>query len=199
MKKDQRKRIVDKHRDSLKRHGYHPNALYWSSREIQEVRFKVLADIGIQCGDSVLDVGCGFADFRSWIEGQGIPVHFTGIDISPDLIYTARERHPDCKLLCGELSDFEFEKESFDWVVLSGAMNEQLHDEGAYARGQIARMYALCSKGVAFNMLDARHLRAHDLQSVDPHQMLEYCKTLCPDVEMHDEYLTNDFTIYMRR
>ncbi|NWF39577.1 class I SAM-dependent methyltransferase [Mariprofundus sp. NF] len=199
MKEEQRKRIIDKHRDSLTRHGYHPNALYWSSREIQEIRFNVLADIGIQNGDSVLDVGCGFADFKSWIEGQGVPVHFTGVDISPDLIYTARERHPECELLCAELSDFELENGAFDWVVLSGAMNEQLHDEGEYARRQIARMYALCRKGVAFNMLDARHLRAHDLQSVDPLEMLAYCKTLCPNCELHDDYLANDFTIYMRR
>jgi len=57
VKKEQRKRIVDRHRDSLSRHGYHPNALYWSSREIQEIRFEVLAGIGIGNGDSVLDVG----------------------------------------------------------------------------------------------------------------------------------------------
>lgn len=199
MKKEQRKRIIDKHRDSLTRHGHHPNALYWSSREIQEIRFRVLADIGIGCGDSVLDVGCGFADFKSWIEEQGIPVHFTGVDLSPDLIWTAREKHPDCELLCGELRDFDLADGSFDWVILSGAMNEQLHDEGDYARRQIARMYGLSRKGVAFNMLDARHINAHDLQCVDPFEMLAYCQSLCPDCALHDDYLANDFTIYMRR
>ncbi|WP_167631774.1 class I SAM-dependent methyltransferase [Mariprofundus ferrooxydans] len=199
MKKEQRKRIVDRHRDSLTRHGYHPNALYWSSREIQEIRFRILAEIGIESGDSVLDVGCGFADFRQWIAGQGKAVSFTGIDLSPDLIRVASQRHPDAVLLCGELADFDFASGSFDWVILSGAMNEQLHDEGAYARGMIARMFDLCRKGVAFNMLDARHLKAHDLQSVDPHLMLDYCRTICPDAELRDDYLANDFTIYMRR
>jgi len=199
MKKEQRKRIVDRHRDSLTRHGHHPNALYWSSREIQEIRFKVLADIGIESGDSVLDVGCGFADFKSWFARQGKQIDFTGIDLSPDLIRVAREKHPDARLLCGELSDFDVEPASIDWVILSGAMNEQLFDEGAYARRQIAAMYDICRKGVAFNMLDARYLKAHDLQSVDPHQMLEYCSSLCPNAELHDDYLKNDFTIYMSR
>jgi len=199
MKKEQRKRIVDRHRDSLTRYGYHPNALYWSSREIQEIRFRVLAEIGIESGDSILDVGCGFADFNRWIVEQGKPVCFTGIDLSPDLIRVARGKHPDAELLCGELADFDFKSGSFDWVILSGAMNEQLHDGGSYARRMIAAMYDLCRKGVAFNMLDARHLRAHDLQSVDPYQMLDYCTALCPDVELHDDYLANDFTIYMVR
>ncbi|GAV19810.1 demethylmenaquinone methyltransferase [Mariprofundus micogutta] len=199
MKKEQRKRIVDRHRDSLTRYGYHPNALYWSGQDIQEIRFSVLADIGIQSGDSVLDVGCGFGDFKRWFAGQGKLLDYTGIDLSPDLIHVAKEKHPNASLLCGELSDFDFEAASFDWVILSGAMNEQLFDDGAYARKQIRSMYALCRKGVAFNMLDARHLKAHDLQSVDPGEMFDYCQSLCPNAELHDEYLKNDFTIYMRR
>jgi len=197
MKKEQRKRIVDRHRDSLKRHGYHPNALYWSSRDIQEIRFKVLADIGIQSGDSVLDVGCGFGDFKAWMAGQGRGVDFTGIDLSPDLIGVAQQQHPDARLLCGELFDFHFESGSFDWVILSGALNEQLHDDSAYAFRVIKRMYSLCQKGVAFNMLNARHLVAHDLHSQTPAHVLAYCQQLCPDCIVQDEYLQNDFSIYM--
>ena len=199
MKKEQRKRIVDRHRDSLTRHGHHANALYWSSQEIQEVRFRVLSEIGIEKGDSVLDVGCGFADFKRWIEGRGTVVDFSGIDLSPDLIRVAEEKHPEAKLYCGELFDFHFEENSFDWVILSGAMNEQLYDGAAYARKMIASMFKLCGKGLAFNMLDARKLKAHDLQSVEPQEMLDYCHTLCADVQMRDDYLPNDFTIYMRR
>jgi len=197
MKKAQRKRIVDRHRDSLKRYGNHPNALYWSSQRIQEIRFKVLADIGIETGDSVLDVGCGFGDFKSWIEGQGRCVDFTGIDLSPDLISVAQGKHPHARLLCGELFDFYFEPQSFDWVILSGALNEQLHDDSAYAFRVIAQMYKLCRKGVAFNMLDARHLVAHDLHSQIPERILTYCRSLCPHCVLHDEYLQNDFSIYM--
>ena len=199
MKKEQRKRIVDRHRDSLKRHGYHANALYWSSKDIQDIRFRVLSEIGIESGDALLDVGCGFADFKGWIEGHGKVVEFTGVDLSPDLIRVAKEKHPDAKLLCGELFDFHFDDESFDWVILSGAMNEQLHDQGEYARKMIATMFALCGKGLAFNMLDARTLKAHDLQSVEPQEMLDYCRALCADVQLRDDYLPNDFTIYMRR
>jgi len=199
MKKEQRKRIVDRHRDSLIRYGYHPNALYWSNRDIQEIRFQTLADIGIASGDSVLDVGCGFADFKCWLSEQGKAVQFTGIDLSPDLIQVARQRHPDAELLCGELSDFDFAPMSFDWVLLSGAMNEQLYDEGDYARRQVVAMFQLCRKGCAFNMLDARHIKAHDLQSVDPRVMFDYCHNMCAHTELHDRYLANDFTIYMCR
>jgi len=200
VKKEQRKRIVDRHRDSLSRHGYHPNALYWSSREIQEIRFEVLAGIGIGNGDSVLDVGCGFADFKRWFERIGTGhLDYTGIDLSPDLLAEAESRHPDGTFYCGDLFDMDFTQQSFDWVILSGALNEQLGDQGRYARRVIRRMFALCRKGVAINLLDARHLNAHDLQSHQPETMLDWCRTLTPACELHDAYLKNDFTVYMRR
>ena len=199
MKKEQRKRIVDRHRDSLKRYGYHPNALYWSSREIQEIRFTVLAEIGIESGESILDVGCGFGDFKSWFKKQRGALNYTGIDLSPDLLTEARKRHPDAQFLEGDLFDMSFAGQSFDWVVLSGALNEPLHDEGSYAYQMIARMFELCRRGVAFNLLDARHLRAPDLQSHQPEEVLSYCRSLSPDCTLRDDYLKNDFTIYMRR
>ena len=199
MKAEQRKRIIDRHRDSLTRHGYHPNALYWSSREIQEIRFRVLTEIGIESGDSVLDVGCGFADFKGWFERQGGQLDYTGIDLSPDLLDKAKQRHSDATLHEGDLFDMAFDDQSFDWVILSGALNENLFDDGVYAYRVIERMYTLCRKGVAFNLLDARSLQAHDLQSHDPDTVLNRCLDLTSDALLVDGYLKNDFTIYLRR
>jgi len=199
MNQQQRQRIIDKHRDSLTRHGYHPHALYWSGRDIQELRFQVLSNIGIQDGDSVLDVGCGFGDFKFWAKKQGIGLVYTGIDLSPDLLRQAEERHPDAEFLAGDLFDLKGKKRSYDWVILSGALNEQLHDESAYAKRVVERMYQLCHKGVAFNMLDGRFLKAHDLHTQQPESMLAYCQSICSDCVLHDDYLKNDFSIYMRR
>jgi len=200
MNKEQRKRIIDKHRDSLTRHGHHPNTLYWSSQEIQELRFSVLAEIGIGSGDSVLDVGCGFGDMFGWLRRQGIDVEFTGIDLSPDLIGAGKALYPETMLMAGELFDFDFEPDSFEWVVLSGALNEALFDEGEYARRVIARMFELCRRGVAFNLLNrnAKGMRMmFDLASFEAEAMLEFCRTLTPDCRLRDDYLENDFTIYM--
>ena len=199
MKPDQRKRIVDRHRDSLTRHGYSSHALYWSSSEIQEIRFKALADIGIGASDSVLDVGCGFADFKKWFEKRSGRIDYAGIDLSPDLLREAQNRHLDARLFEGDLFDMDFDEQSFDWVILSGALNENLHDEGAYAYRMIVRMFELCRNGIAFNLLDARHLKAHDLQSHLPETVLSYCRSICEDCELTDDYLKNDFTIYMRK
>lgn len=198
----QRQRIVNKHRDSLTRHGHSPHALYWSSREIQEKRFEVLAEVGIASGESVLDVGCGFGDLYHWLAVHGVQVNMTGVDLSPDLLARGRQLYPDMDFLCGELFDFDWPEQSFDWVVLSGALNGQLGDEGAYARRVIRRMFELCRKGVAFNLLNAQHeglMFAYDLALFDPDEVLVFCQQITPDCTCRADYLANDFTIYMRR
>ncbi|MDX8388135.1 MAG: class I SAM-dependent methyltransferase [Ghiorsea sp.] len=194
-----RKRIVDRHSDSLLRFGYHPNALYWSNVEIQELRFKVLAEVGVQSGDSVLDVGCGFADLKGWFTGKGMGIHYTGVDISPDLIGVAKQRHPTVELFVGELADCSFEDTSFDWILLSGALNEPYGDEGKYAKSVISTMYALARKGVAFNLLNRDVIKAYDLQSFNTDEMLQFCRQISHDAQLRTDYLANDFTIYMRK
>ena len=198
----QRQFLIDAHRDSLHKHGYSPMTLFWESRGLQWVRFRVLSEIGIGSGDSLLDVGCGFGDLRSWLLAQGIEVEYTGIDLSPDLVEKARTLHARAQFYEGDIFDLEADAQSFDWVLLSGTLNWQLHDDGDYARRVIVRMYELCRKGVAFNMLNAQcwsRKQLFGLVAFDPDLMLDFCRQLTPDCHLRCDYADRDFTIYMRR
>ncbi len=199
----QRQRIISRHRDALRRHGYHPNALLWSSREIQELRFRVLFEVsGLKAGDSLLDVGCGFGDLWAWLARQGCLVDYTGIDLSPELLAEGRRRHPRIRLHEGDIFDFDPPPQSHDWVLLSGALNSNLDDHGAYAKRVIRRMYGACRKGIAFNLLDARHERTAscwDLQSFLPADIETLLNRLSPQWEIRDDYLENDFAVVVRR
>ena len=86
MNNKQRHAIISAQKDAFNRHGYHPNTLLWSNTQIQEIRFKILSEVGIKAGDSVLDVGCGFGDFADFLNKRGKPVDFTGIDLSEELL-----------------------------------------------------------------------------------------------------------------
>lgn len=199
---EQRKGLIDKHRDSFERHGYSPNTLYWVSRGVQKARFKVLAEIGVSSGDSLLDIGCGFADLNGWLLGHDVQVEYTGLDLSPDIAGKAASLHPQAEVLCGELFDFDWPPQSFDWVMLSGTLNWQLNDDGAYARRVIQRMFELCRDGVAFNLLNLRHRdmrHMQDLVAFDPDEILAFCAQLTPDCRCRTDYMANDFTIYMQR
>ena len=48
--------------------GYSVKSLGWGSTESQEKRFKALSEVGIDNGDRVLDVGCGFGDLYFYLK-----------------------------------------------------------------------------------------------------------------------------------
>lgn len=90
-------------------------------------------------------------------------------------------------------------------MTLSGTLNRDHGDGGEYARSIIRRMYEICRKGIAFNLLDARHEWTRgrwDLQSFHPDQIAELVSELSPshDIrspshDIRDGYLSNDFTV----
>ncbi|HKI59956.1 MAG TPA: class I SAM-dependent methyltransferase [Mariprofundaceae bacterium] len=197
----QRQQMKERHQRSLSHFGYAPESLFWGSRGVQKVRFKALAGIGIAAGDSLLDVGCGFADLYSWLASHDLPVTYTGIDLSPEILDRAKELNPELQLLQGEIFDFDWPPQTFDWVFLSGTLNWDLKDEGEHVRRVIRRMFRLCRSGVAFNLLDARDFDARhlvELSAYEPEEMLAFCSQMTPDCCLRSDYLGGDFTIYMR-
>lgn len=207
----QRQRIITRHRNSISRYGYTPNALFWSSREIQHKRFEVLVRVmeifpGAVARPSVLDVGCGFGDLWNYCKDCGIDVDYYGIDLSPDMVKSASCQNPGIKAGQGDIFDLDPQPRSHDFVFLSGALNEVVDDlpsqKGDYARATIRRMYQACRCAVAFNLLDARHewtASRPDLQSFDPGEILGYCREFADEVQMLEGYLDNDFTVYLIR
>ncbi len=207
----QRQRIITRHRNAIARHGYRPNALFWSSREIQYRRFEVLAGVmqrvtpATSC-PSLLDVGCGFGDLKQYLDDRRIAVDYHGIDLSPDMVRSAGYQVPGIRVGQGDLFDLAPEPGSYDFVFLSGALNEVVDDppaqRGDYARETLRQMYRTCRYATAFNLLDARHewtASRGDLQSFDPGDILAYCRTFADEVRLVEGYLENDFTVYLMR
>jgi cyclopropane fatty-acyl-phospholipid synthase-like methyltransferase len=202
LSKEQRKRVIESQRYALIQHGYHPHSLLWSNTEVQELRFKILADIGIQQGDSVLDVGCGFGDLAGYLQQQDKSVDFMGIDVSEELLLEGRKHFPHLELIQGDLLDFNPAPQSYDYVTLSGALNRKFDNAEAYTHHIIKRMFETCKKGIAFNLLDARHewtKSRWDLQSFYPDDIKAVVSELSTNVTIVDGYLENDFSVYVKR
>lgn len=207
----QRLRIQTRHKASIEYYGYKPQALYWSSREIQLIRFKKLSEIlPKKQACSILDVGCGFGDLRAYLLQQGFKIDYTGIDLSSDMVKSAGFQYPGINVLQGDLFDFNPQRQQFDFVLLSGALNEVVETEvegtakfkGRYAKAIIRKLYDSCKQGVAFNLLDARNawvVSRPDLQSFQPEEIAAYCSEFATNVSWQDGYVDNDFTVFLYR
>ncbi len=172
-------------------------ALGWHSKETQELRFKVLHEIGITWRDSVLDVGCGVGDYLRYADTKGRG-DYTGIDKNVDMIGAAIQKQQcsvDKTFACATIDKMRLQ---YDYVIASGIFtfvtsHFQLFDT-------VEKMYARCNKGVAFNSLSAWSAKMQGGEFyADPAYVLEACSELARFVTLRHDYHAGDFTIYMYR
>ncbi|MGC8829983.1 MAG: glycosyltransferase [Verrucomicrobiia bacterium] len=70
-------------------------------------------------GARVLEAGCGIGDLLSDVE----PAEGVGVDISPQMIEIARNRHPNLRFVVADILSYESE-EKFDYIVASDLIND---------------------------------------------------------------------------
>jgi SAM-dependent methyltransferase len=175
-------------------------ALLWSSRAGQAVRFEVIARGLDLTGRTVLDVGCGRADLLVHLRERGtVPAHYTGLEMMPAAIRSARRRRlPDCRIVAG---DFVREPETMavgaEVVVFSGSLN-------TLSRPQFYKVlraaWAAAGRALAFNFLSSRFWCGEDwLTWHRQATVLAFCRSLGGEPRAVDGYLTGDCTILMER
>lgn len=175
----------------------------WSSSECQKWRFILLmAGAAPQAGVSVLDVGCGDAAFSLWwATAFGSNIHYVGIDVCANIIARNKFRRDFVKAFdCAEIFDLH-EKQRFDYIVCSGALNFRLPDGGniRHARSVLERMWHHCGVMAACNFTST-WARAHYPKNYyyDPGEMFEFARSLCPNAVLTvDGHLPNEFTIQL--
>ena len=191
----------------LQNFGEGPLAQGWASRASQRRRFAALAGVGNLRGATVLDVGCGLADLYAYLREKGAlgsPGDYTGVDFAPTMVRRARARFPEvCFVHCDVAApvpgpDDEALPDA-DYVLASGLFSYL--DEGRM-RATVARLYAHCRRGLAFNVLSTLapdKAAVGTLLAADPNETFRFCRTLTPWVTLRHDYLPHDFTVYLHR
>ena len=202
MKNNEEQLTVRRYQKLFDVHQQSHKALNWGSREGQQLRFKILAGIGLLEGKRILDVGCGLGDFAGWLDLNNIKVEYTGLDLTPELVEQARKNYPERKFILGSILDESlFIDQQFDFVLSSGIFYTYNRDGDAWLKAAVSRMWLLCKEGVAFNSLSAwsEEVRESDEYYADPTATLGFCRKLTPWVAMRHDYHPRDFTIYISR
>jgi len=187
------------HRYMIALHGNRgPEALGWRDTESQIIRFDALADMADLNGHSLLDAGCGHGDLRSYLHELYPDIVYYGMEQIPELIDEATRRYQDWEATAFIRGDFMTGTMPVaDYVMASGSLNYYNADPDFIFKA-ITRLYEHCRKGIAFNLLS--HIIPNGLLAAyNPDVIMEYCRQLCPNVVLKNDYSTEDFTVFMYR
>jgi SAM-dependent methyltransferase len=193
----------ERYNERLQIHGIKPETLGWGGGiERQNIRFKALSEIGIKNGDSILDVGCGFADMYVYLKQIGWKGNYEGIDINSNLIEIATNLHPDVKF---QNKDFLSSKitSKYDWVLSSGIFNAQLlhEDNMEYIKNMLKKMYQTSLKGVSSDFMSTYVDFQHpDAYHTNPSELLEFLKSeINTSQVIRMDYLQYEFCVYLKK
>jgi SAM-dependent methyltransferase len=190
-------RNVQYYTELIGKYGVDVRALNWGSRESQQLRFSILAHVGQLSGATVLDVGCGMGDFFGWLKDRGVNVKYTGIDITPKMIETARERFPEAQFEVKSVHEIE-PSNAYDYAIASGIFYYRQTEPFQFMKEMIARLFRTSNTAIAFNSLsgwapekDGKEFYANPLET------LTFCRNLTSWVVLRHDYHLRDFTIYL--
>lgn len=191
--------IIDRYEKRFAEFGEDIRTLASGTRERQLIRFQVMLELGIEPGSSVLDLGCGFADFYAFLQDQGVDVDYTGYDISPSFIATAQNKFPNANFRVCDIQDDE-DPRKFDYIVCSQVFNNSLvhEDISEVAKDVISLCYNRMNKGMAIDFLSTYvDYLQEGLQYHSPEQVLSFCKELSKRVCLRHDYPLFEFTVYV--
>lgn len=192
-------RVRDYYRALVEKYGHDPRACDYGRAESQLAKFDVIATAIRGRRDRVLDVGCGFGDFLTYLRHRGLDVEYTGIDISEAMVEQARRHLPDARILLGNFLDAPVTGE-YDIVTANGIFYLLGSNAEALMHRLVTRMFSLAQRTVVFNSLSSW---APDPQPgefyADPSSVLSFCRSLTPWVTLRHDYHPRDFTVFLHK
>ncbi len=158
----------------LKDFGDSPMAVRWTP-EGQLRRYISLIQIaGNFSGKRILDFGCGKGDFYRFIQEQGFPSRYCGIDINENLIRLAQKKYPEAEFITLDIDETEFNRE-FDLIFICGVFNLRVAGIEESMKNVLKKLFSLCKEAIHINLL-TYYIPQRDIELfyVKPGEILQF-------------------------
>lgn len=173
----------------------------WSSKKEQIKRFEILLNIGFEDGETVLDFGCGLGALYEYMNNHYDDFNYIGVDINQEFIDKCKKKYPKIKFKkINDIADINFK---YDWFIASGAFTVYTPIKDMIKT--IKTAFEQVKYGVSINFLDDKYAKNSDLEAIRGYNKKEVYKLFLNEfkefhtVELHDDYVDNDFTIYIKK
>ena len=176
--------------ESIREFGISAQGVHWNSKYTQYKRFEIITKFIKKTikDSSIVDVGCGFSEYYNYLQNNHkIPKEFIGIDCEESMINISKKRFPTLKFYTKDiLLDKLIEA---DYYTCSGALNILTLDEVDIF---IQKCFNASKKGFIFNFL-----KNLTFSNIRKYEIIEICERYTQNIVIKENYLDNDFTVFM--
>ena len=191
--------IAKFYNDRVQTFGHDPRACDYGRAESQKRKFAVLSQMTDYSEATVLDVGCGFADYAEHLLKRYQGVEYHGLDLSQEMIAKARLARPGLDLRVGNILELP-QGEAYDIITANGIFYLLGEDAESLMQKIVAEMYKRSRKGVVFNSLSSwASIHEKGEYYANPLAVAEWCRKLSPWITLRHDYLPHDFTIFISK
>lgn len=185
--------------------------LGWGSVDQQEYRFDRTVESADFSNKSILDIGCGFGDYKTFLQSKSIGFSsYTGCDINPDLINEAKKQHSDRE----DFFVFDLSKDNadayanqYDIGVMLGLLNFNLHSPETnllYSELMIKNAFNLVKEVLVVDFLSNKISSSYPKEDFvfyhDPGTIVDFALSLSDNVVLKHDYVPipqKEFMIYI--
>lgn len=192
-----KKEMINRYEKRFKKFGYHFKSVGWGNWETQQMRFKILSEIGDLNNASIVDLGCGFGDLCKYLNGHFKNFTYTGVDLVRELVEEGKRRYPQARFMVQDFLEKDFSLEG-DYYLISGTLNSRLKGGFDYTEEILKKAFDLSHRGVAANFLTkyVDYELEKDLHH-SPEAIFTFAKELSKCVTLRHDYPLWEFTVYL--
>jgi SAM-dependent methyltransferase len=206
MREDILNSVNEYYTNKIKTFGRSPEGVDWNGIESQEIRFEQLSKVFEKEKStqfSLLDFGCGFGSYLTYLEKGNVELNYTGYDISEEMIKNAKLQFDGKGKWIQEIP----ENFRTDYVVASGLFNVKLNqnvkDWESYILNTLKLIDSISNKGFSFNILtsysDKEYMKDY-LYYASPEFFFNFCKVnYSKEVSLLHDYGLYEFTILVKK
>ena len=192
-------KIREFYNNKVKEHGHSPKACDYGRPESQLTKFNVIANMAnFEC-TSILDVGCGFGDFKRHLKNRFKEVDYTGIDLSDEMINLAKKIDPLIKVRKENIMNMQ-KGRYYDYIIANGIFYLLVERPETKMKEMVEKMFEHSKVGVIFNSLSTWADKKEDDEFyADPCKTLEWCSKISNKIQLKHDYMGHDFTVMLSK
>jgi len=175
---------------AIKMYGTSAKGVNWTSRQTQEIRFDTILKLLPKNINSLVDAGCGFGDFYTYMKNKKRTAQkYIGIDSLSDM-YSIASQNTAQEIIIADITKDEIPKA--DFYVCSGAMNVLNSFETHLF---IRNCFDASNNAFIFNILHGDK-QSETYNYFTTEQIHKIAKSLnVKKVKIKDDYMENDITV----